>query len=218
MSFIERTLYEFIFGSFKQGNEFSESKAVSPKAPSSIHEHEHWVYTFSFMISQPRTLIPYINLQSSQFNNCPREVWRDAAHWGLIIFLVAYVLQQLWQYLGLFLGNAREAHHQQILCINSNLNLSYLFIPRYQKAEHVNVEADIVRNSSIHLLFCFKKYFYRCFKNVSQWIWLLLCSSPQFFQILFTQTTLCPAVSIYRSYYTSIGYNHIKITNSIHLV
>lgn len=33
------------------------------------------------------------------------------------------------------------------------------FIPRYQQAKHVSVEADIVRNSSIHLLFCFKNTF-----------------------------------------------------------
>lgn len=51
MSFIECILYKFIFDSFKQGKEFSESKVVYPKGPISIREHEQWVYTFSFMIS-----------------------------------------------------------------------------------------------------------------------------------------------------------------------
>lgn len=89
LSFVECTLYKFMFSSFKSENEIYESKGVSPKAPNSVHECELWVYTFTFLISQPGICFPYVNLYSS-FNNCSREAWGVADNWGLIIYLVVY--------------------------------------------------------------------------------------------------------------------------------
>lgn len=150
---------------------------MSSKAPNSVHEHKHWVYTFSFLISQPRISFPYTNLYSPQFSNCSREAWGDATNWGLIIFLVLYFYSNCGNIQDLSLRNARVAHHyQQILCIKSNLNLRCLPLS-YLDTNRASMQMWKQALWEIHpfiFFFCFKnifvsalrisyKVFYSCF-------------------------------------------------------